>query len=367
MFFVDKGFAIAVGCVGRFQRMVGNVERIELTFPGDAEPERLDGFVARTVAGLTRSAAQKLIESGEITVGGVPAKPSQKLKGGERISVSIPPPRPAEAAAEAIPLQILYEDRDLVVIDKPAGMVVHPGAGTSGGTLVNALLGHCRDLSGIGGTMRPGIVHRIDKETSGILVVAKNDQAHLSLARQFKEHTIKRVYLALVHGEPKGEKGRIESLIGRHPVDRKRMSGKARRGKHAVTHWHVVSRFGGITLLRLRLETGRTHQIRVHLSEAGFPLVGDKVYGGSGRLASVADPRLGGLIKELDRQALHARTLGFIHPATGEYLEFNSELPEDMQRIIDYLENSGIRDPGSADAFASPESRFPTRSSDTWK
>jgi len=311
-----------------------------LIFSDDSKPERLDSFIVRSVGTMTRSAVQKLIEGRHVAVAGAPQKPSLRLKGGERIEVFIPQPGAAEAAAEDIPLEILYEDGDLVVVNKTAGMVVHPGAGTSGGTLVNALLGHCEDLSGIGGTMRPGIVHRIDKDTSGILVVAKNDRAHNSLAHQFKEHTIKRVYLALVHGSPKGDKGKIESVIGRHPVDRKRMSGKARRGKHAVTHWQVIGRFSGITLVRLRLETGRTHQIRVHLSEAGYPLVGDKVYGGSGRIASVTDPLLKGLIKELDRQALHAKTLGFIHPSTGEYLEFDTELPPDMARIVEYLENA---------------------------
>ena len=311
-----------------------------MIFSDDSKPERLDSFIVRSVGTMTRSAVQKLIEGRHVAVAGAPQKPSLRLKGGERIEVFIPRPGAAEAAAEDIPLEILYEDGDLVVVNKTAGMVVHPGAGTSGGTLVNALLGHCEDLSGIGGTMRPGIVHRIDKDTSGILVVAKNDRAHNSLAHQFKEHTIKRVYLALVHGSPKGDKGKIESVIGRHPVDRKRMSGKARRGKHAVTHWQVIGRFSGITLVRLRLETGRTHQIRVHLSEAGYPLVGDKVYGGSGRIASVTDPLLKGLIKELDRQALHAKTLGFIHPSTGEYLEFDTELPPDMARIVEYLENA---------------------------
>ncbi len=322
------------------------METIDLTFPDDVEAERLDSFVARSVGTLTRSTVQKLIEGGDVTVGGVPQKPSLKLRGGERITVSVPPPVAAEAVAEDIPLEILYEDEDLVVLNKPAGMVVHPGAGTSSGTLVNALLGHCGDLSGIGGTVRPGIVHRIDKDTTGVLVVAKNDHAHNALAHQFKEHSIKRVYLALVFGSPKGDKGKIESAIGRHPVDRKRMSGKARRGKHAVTHWQVLGRYAGITLVRLRLETGRTHQIRVHLSEAGHPLVGDKVYGGSGRIVGITDPRLVALIRALDRQALHAKTLGFIHPTTGEYLEFDTELPEDMSRIINYLEKAGTRDSG---------------------
>ncbi|HTG81025.1 MAG TPA: RluA family pseudouridine synthase [Geobacteraceae bacterium] len=314
------------------------MEKIDLTYPEGAEPERLDSFIARSLREVTRSTVQRLIEEGLVTVDGASSKASLKLRGGERITVLIPPPKMAEAVAEEIPLEVLYEDGDLVVVNKPPGMVVHPGAGTSGGTLVNALLAHCRDLSGIGGTLRPGIVHRIDKDTSGVLVVAKNDRAHQSLSDQFKEHTIKRVYLALVFGSPKGDKGRIEAAIGRHPVDRKRMSGKSGRGKHAVTHWQVLGRFGGITLLRLRLETGRTHQIRVHLSEAGHPLVGDPVYGGSGRLAGINDPQLKALIRELDRQALHAKTLGFIHPTTGEYLEFDTDLPEDMARIIAYLE-----------------------------
>lgn len=313
------------------------MEKIDLTYPLGEEPERLDSFVARSAGAITRSTVQKLIEEGLVTVGGIPQKASLKLRGGERISVTIPPPKPAAATAEEIPLDILFEDDDIVVVNKPAGMVVHPGAGTSGGTLVNALLAHCRDLSGIGGTVRPGIVHRIDKDTSGVLIAAKNDLAHQSLSHQFKEHTIKRVYLAIVYGAPKGDKGKIESLIGRHPVDRKRMSGKASRGKHAVTHWQVAGRFGSITLMRLKLETGRTHQIRVHLSEAGHPLVGDRVYGGGGRLAGITDPLLKTLIKQLDRQALHAKTLGFIHPATGQYLEFDTELPEDMARIIEYL------------------------------
>jgi 23S rRNA pseudouridine1911/1915/1917 synthase len=288
--------------------------------------------------GLTRSMARRLIEAGQVTVDGTKEKPSLKLRGGEKVVVTIPPPVPAEPAAETIPLEILYEDSDLVVVNKPAGMVVHPGAGNASGTLVNALLGHCHDLSGIGGELRPGIVHRIDKDTTGLLVVAKNDPAHRSLSQQFKDHTIKRVYLALVFGSPKADKGRIESAIGRHPVDRKRMSGTARRGKKAVTHWQAVSRYLGVTLMRLKLETGRTHQIRVHLCEAGHPLVGDTVYGGSGRLATIQDTQLRELIKGMGRQALHAKTLGFIHPASGEYLEFDTELPTDMVRIIDYLE-----------------------------
>jgi 23S rRNA pseudouridine1911/1915/1917 synthase len=321
-------------------KKVVTMENIELIFPENSEPERLDSFIARTVETMTRATAQRLIEAGHVLVNGSPQKPSLKLKGGEALSLTIPPLVETETAAESIPLEILFEDHDLVVVNKAAGMVVHPGAGNSGGTLVNALLGHCDDLSGIGGELRPGIVHRIDKDTSGVLVVAKNDAAHQSLAAQFKAHTIKRVYLAVVYGSPKEDKGRLESEIGRHPVDRKRMSGKAKHGKHAVTHWRVVGRYRGISLIRLMLETGRTHQIRVHLSEAGFPLVGDEVYGGSGRLASIQDTVLRKLIKDLGRQALHAKTLGFIHPSSGDYLEFDTELPADMAKIVDYLEST---------------------------
>ncbi|KAF0220497.1 MAG: 23S rRNA pseudouridine [Geobacteraceae bacterium] len=320
------------------------MEKIELTYQKEGEPERLDSFLARARENMTRSTALRLIEAGMVTVNGAPQKPSLKLKGGERIVVTIPPPEPAQAVAEQIPLEILYEDSDIIVVNKPAGMTVHPGAGNTSGTLVNALLGHCRDLSGIGGELRPGIVHRIDKDTSGVLVVAKTDVAHQSLARQFKEHTIKRIYLALAYGSPREEKGRIESAIGRHPADRKKMSGTAKRGKQAVTHWRAAGRYHGITLMRLKLETGRTHQIRVHLSETGYPLVGDQVYGGKGRLVNIQDTVLRKLIKELGRQALHAKTLGFIHPVTGEYLEFDTELPEDMGRIVEYLEKAGTRD-----------------------
>jgi 23S rRNA pseudouridine1911/1915/1917 synthase len=308
-----------------------------MIYPLGSEPARLDTIVG-AMEGLTRSMAQRLIETGLVTVDGALNKSSLKLHGGERIAVTIPPPAPIDPEAEKIPLDILFEDHDIVVVNKRAGMVVHPGAGNTCGTLVNALLGHCSDLSGIGGELRPGIVHRIDKDTSGVLVVAKNDHAHHSLSRQFKEHSIKRVYIALVFGSPRQDKGRIEAAIGRHPVDRKRMSGTARRGKEAVTHWQAIGRYRQLTMMRIRLETGRTHQIRVHLSEAGYPLIGDAVYGGSGRTASIQDPQLRELIKGLGRQALHAKTLGFIHPTSGEYLEFDSELPEDMRRIIDYLE-----------------------------
>lgn len=316
------------------------LSEIELIYPSEGEPERLDVFVSHAMGEMTRSGVRRLIDTGFVTVNGRPEKPSLKLKGGERIVVKVPPPAPAVPVAEEIPLEILFEDSDIIVVNKPAGMVVHPGAGNYSGTLVNALLGHCRDLSGVGGEIRPGIVHRIDKDTTGILVVAKNDLAHRSLSGQFKQHSIKRVYMALVYGTPKEDKGLIDVAIGRHPSDRKKMSGAARRGRHAVTRWKVAGRYPGMTLLRITLETGRTHQIRVHLSEAGFPLLGDPVYGGSGRLANVRDPVLRGLIKSLGRQALHAGILGIIHPSSGEYLEFNADIPEDMGGIIKYLEKN---------------------------
>ncbi len=307
------------------------MHEMELTVPTGQEPERLDQFISRAIDGMTRSTAQRLIESGLVTVNGAPCKSSLKLVGNECITVRIPPAAPAVPVAEEIPLEIRYEDRDVVVINKPAGMVVHPGAGNPSGTLVNALLAHCTDLSGIGGEIRPGIVHRLDKDTSGLLVVAKNDAAHQHLSQQFSRHSIKRVYVALVYGVMKADKGRIEGAIGRHPSNRQKMSGASRHGKHAVTHWQVIERFPGFSLLKLRLETGRTHQIRVHLSESGHPLVGDPVYGGSGRLSSVKDVPLREAVRKFDRQALHARVLGFIHPVTGEYLEFEAALLETLR------------------------------------
>jgi 23S rRNA pseudouridine1911/1915/1917 synthase len=217
-------------------------------------------------------------------------------------------------------------------------MVVHPAAGNPDGTLVNALLGHCNDLSGIGGIQRPGIVHRIDKDTSGLLVAAKNDLSHNSLAAQFKEHSIKRIYLALVFGSPKNDSGKIESEIGRHPVDRKKMSSKGKHGKRAVTQWKVMARYDGVTLMRLKLETGRTHQIRVHLSESGYPLIGDPLYSTTGRLEAVRNPRIRAVLKNLRRQALHAQFLGFLHPASGEWLEFETPLPDDIATLVTQLE-----------------------------
>jgi len=312
----------------------------EFTVEEENNGVRLDIFINRHLESESRSFVQRLIEEGSVQVDGKSARSSHKVRSGEQISVEIPEPIAAEPKGEDIPLQVLYEDRDLIVINKPAGMVVHPAPGNSGGTLVNALLAHCTDLSGIGGELRPGIVHRLDKGTTGVMVAAKNDHAHQSLAAQFHVHSIKRIYHALVFGNPVDESGKIEGIIGRHPTERLRQSGKAKQGRNAVTRWKVKERYGRITLVELRLETGRTHQIRVHLTEAGFPLLGDPLYPDGGRTNNLADSRLKKMIHTLGRQALHARTLGFIHPSSGEYMEFTVEMPKDMQEIVDYLSPS---------------------------
>ncbi len=318
----------------------GTMNQLSFTYPPEIEPIRLDQFLCREMEAESRSTIQRLIENGHVLVDGKVVRPSLKLKGSELITVEIPELQPAVPLAEAIPLDVLYEDGDLIVINKAAGMVVHPGAGTFSGTLVNALLAHCTDLSGIGGEIRPGIVHRLDKGTSGVLVAAKNDRAHQSLSAQFSVHSVKRIYQALIYGTPQLDTGRIEGVIGRHPTDRLRLSGKARHGKHAVTRWKVKERYGRISLVELRLETGRTHQIRVHLTEAGFPLLGDPVYLDGGRINNLPDTQLRGMISRLGHQALHARCLGFIHPSSGEYLEFTAEPPEDMQELLTYLRQS---------------------------
>jgi 23S rRNA pseudouridine1911/1915/1917 synthase len=309
------------------------------TFSADSDPVRLDQYLCRELVTETRSAVQRLIESGNILVNDKQVRSSLKLRCGDRISVDIPEPVTAQPLPESIPLEVLYEDSELIVINKPAGMVVHPGAGNSSGTLVNALLAHCSDLSGIGGELRPGVVHRLDKGTSGVMVAAKNDRAHQALSAQFSVHSIKRIYQALVYGNPSEDSGKVEGIIGRHPTERLRLSGKARHGKHAVTRWRVRSRYARVALVELRLETGRTHQIRVHMTEAGFPLVGDPLYPDGGRFNNITDPKLRKLITALGRQALHARILGFIHPITKSYLEFSAEMPADMAGLLEYLDS----------------------------
>lgn len=277
---------------------------------------RLDRFLSRTVPDLTRSAAEKWIAQGLAAKNGRPLGKSYRCAEGDAIEIRIPDPVPLRVEPEELPLDIAYEDGDLLVVDKPQGMVVHPAAGHPGGTLVNALLAHCGDsLSGINGVLRPGILHRIDKDTSGLLIVAKNDFAHRSLAAQIKEHSFTRIYEAVVHGTVKDDDGTVDAPIGRHPTDRKKMAVTDRNSRSAVTHYHVVARYRGFTHVRLKLETGRTHQIRVHMAYLGHPVAGDPVYG----------PRKP--VPGLNGQCLHARVIGFRHPRDGRYIEITSDLP----------------------------------------
>lgn len=314
----------------------------EFCFERGRPAERLDSFLCSCLPELTRSQVKKLIDDGLVRIAASPVKAGQKLKGGEVISVMLPPPQPTATTPQAIPLQILFEDRHLIVIDKPAGLVVHPAPGHADGTLVNALLHHCQDLSGIGGELRPGIVHRLDKDTSGVMVATKDDATHNDLARQFKAHTIHRRYVALVHGLLETDTGTVDAAIGRHPTQRKKMSAQPRAGRRAVTHWRVLCRYPNsrLTLVELRLETGRTHQIRVHMSSLNHPVAGDPVYGGQQRIAQLRDVTLRNMLKGLGRQALHAKVLGFRHPQLEDYLEFESAIPGDMQSIIDYLDRT---------------------------
>ncbi len=302
---------------------------------------RLDLFLVGQKIGLSRSQVQRAVDEGRVRVNGSPARSGRKLKNGDEVTAFLPEAKPSGVLPEAIPLSILYEDASLLVVDKPAGMVVHPAAGHADGTLVNALLHHCRDLSGIGGVLRPGIVHRLDKETSGLLVVAKSDAAHQGLAAQFKRHDVRKTYQALVFGEPGAEGGRIEAAVGRHPTDRKKMSTQSRRGRSAVTVWRVRERYGVAALLEVDIETGRTHQIRVHLTDLGHPVVGDRVYGGAGRIRTVGDPAARARMKAMDRQALHAWRLAFAHPLTGEEMAFSAPLPADMADLCAFLRKRG--------------------------
>ncbi len=292
----------------------------------------MDQHLARVFPDLTRSRIHSLIEAGHAQVEGRPAKPALRLKGGELLSLHVPAPVPALPVAEALPLSVLHEDKDLVVVDKAAGMVVHPGAGHASGTLVNALLHRVKDLAGVGGELRPGIVHRLDKDTTGCLVVAKHEKALVALQKAFKTRAVEKTYLALVHGKPKAE-ARLETLYGRHPVHRQRFTGKVKEGKPALTVYRVLEQFDGAALVEVELHTGRTHQIRVHLAEAGHPLLGDTVYG-AGRKAK-------GLVAEaqeaLGRQALHAWKLVLPHPRTGKALHLEAPLPEDFTAALALL------------------------------
>lgn len=290
---------------------------------------RIDLYLAREIPDISRSRFQQLINEGQVLVNARAVRPSYRLRPGDEISVHLPPAETPQIIPEPIPIEIVYEDQDVLVVNKPRGMVVHPGAGHYRGTLVNALLYHCTDLSGINGVLRPGIVHRLDKETSGLLMVAKNDAAHLSLATQLKERRILREYLALVYGQLKEDAGTIIAPIGRHPRDRQKMA-VTPTGREAITHYKVVERFTRYTLLKLRLATGRTHQIRVHLTHIGHPVVGDLKYG-------PARLHLG-----LNGQFLHAGVIGFAHPTTGEFLRFEAPLPPELTAVLTRLREAEV-------------------------
>lgn len=291
---------------------------------------RIDKYLAEQLPDITRSYLQKLLKDGSVQMNGKQIKASTKTAAGAVIALTIPEPEEPEILPENIPLDILYEDSDVILINKPKNMVVHPAAGHYTGTLVNALMYHCRgDLSGINGVLRPGIVHRIDKDTTGVLIVCKNDRAHNALAEQLKEHSITRKYRAIVCGNLKEDEGTVDAPLGRHPQDRKKMAIVRSGGKRAVTHYRVLERFGNDTYIECQLETGRTHQIRVHMASLGHPLLGDEIYG---RAKSPF---------KLEGQTLHAMVLGFIHPTTGEYMEFEAPLPEYFEKLLEKLRKSG--------------------------
>lgn len=298
----------------------------EMIFSAQENGQRLDKFLDEMLPDFSRSYLQKLIKGQHVTVQGQAVKPNYRLKAEDEIHIQIPDEVKLDITPEDIPLDILYEDQDLLVVNKPKGMVVHPAAGHYSGTLVNALLYHCEgQLSGINGVLRPGIVHRIDRDTTGSLVVCKNDMAHRSLAEQLKEHTINRRYRAIVWGNLKEDEGTVDAPIGRHPVDRKKMAINRTNGKRAVTHYRVLERFSRFTYIECQLETGRTHQIRVHMASIGHPLLGDTVY------STAKSPYT------LEGQCLHAMTLGFVHPRTGEYMECTAPLPAYFEHLLDIM------------------------------
>jgi len=314
--------------------MISGVSIIETTIGEAQSGLRLDRALAELLPDLSRERIKALIVEGQIVSGGRSLNPSMKVAAGQDYSITLPAPVALDAVAQDIPLDIVHEDADLIVVDKPAGLVVHPAAGNLDGTLVNALLHHCDgQLSGIGGVARPGIVHRIDKDTSGLLVVAKSDKAHEGLARQFKDHSIDRLYAAIVYGIPAPGSGTVDAWIGRSDADRKKMAvHREGRGKHAVTHYRMMERLRGAAMVECRLETGRTHQVRVHMAHLGHPLIGDPVYGRDRKGFKSILETLG-----FKRQALHAKRLGFIHPVTEEPLAFDSPLPADMQELLSEL------------------------------
>ncbi|MCI5869523.1 MAG: RluA family pseudouridine synthase [Dorea sp.] len=291
------------------------------------EGDRIDRYLSEELEDRSRSYIQKLIKEQYVKVNEKPVKANYRLSLGDMVEIDLPEAKEPDIVPEDIPMDILYEDQDIIMINKPKQMVVHPAPGHYSGTLVNALMYHCGDeLSGINGTMRPGIVHRIDMDTTGSLVVCKNDMAHQSLSAQLKEHSIRRIYVAIVHGNIKEDSGTVNAPIGRHPTERKKMSTHCKNGREAITHYQVLERFGDYTYIQCELETGRTHQIRVHMASIGHPLLGDQVYGPK----KCPFPTLQG-------QTLHARTLGIIHPRTGEHLEVNAPLPDYFEELLESL------------------------------
>jgi 23S rRNA pseudouridine1911/1915/1917 synthase len=313
------------------------LKEIRFTISHDQGGQRLDLFLTQADASFSRSQVKRAVEEGDVLINGTVPKVSQRLKEGDVISYNIKPAKEAIAAAQDIPLDIVYEDEAVVVVNKPAGMVVHPAPGNPDNTLVNALLFHCHNLSGIGGVIRPGIVHRLDKGTSGLIVAAKTDEAHRSLSSQFESHDVHKTYQTLVWGDVKGSTGEIVLPVGRHATNRKKMSTKSRRGKDALTLWKVRERYGVATLLDVEIKTGRTHQIRVHLSDRGYPVIGDEVYGIASKIRAIKDPVLKAKLKALNRQALHAAKLSFIHPLKRERVVFTAQMPQDMADLCDGL------------------------------
>ena len=311
-----------------------------LTVPVQKDNERVDRFISDALEDLTRSRVQALIKAGLVSINGSDCKANSRVHGGDELRIFMPPPEITEAVPQKLPLEIVYEDIDLIVINKPPDMVVHPGVGNPDQTLVNGLLYHCTDLSGVGGIERPGVVHRIDKDTSGLLVFSKTDVAHQALSIQFRNHTIDRRYRCIVHGLLPTGQGTIETIYGRHPTDRKKFTSKLlTRGKQAITHWRILESFGGwISLLELKLETGRTHQIRVHMADAGYPVVGDQMYGATTRKANqTGDPYLQDILKPIKRQMLHAYRLGFHHPVTNKKMLFQAPDPDDFAHLLEQL------------------------------
>lgn len=302
------------------------MESFRFQITEDMEEERIDKCVSMLIDSLSRSFIQKLIKDGQVLVNGQPVKGSYRVRVDDEVAFDLPKSVEPDIEPEDIPLDILYEDRDVIVVNKPKGMVVHPAAGHYSKTLVNALMYHCgEELSGINGVMRPGIVHRIDMDTTGSIIVCKNDKAHNAIAVQLKKHSINRRYRAICHGVIKEDEGVVNKPIGRHPVDRKKMAVNEKNGKHAVTHYKVLQRFQKYTYIECVLETGRTHQIRVHMASIGHPLLGDEIY------SSIKSPY------KLQGQTLHAKTLGFIHPSTGEYVEVDAPLPDYFQHLLNIL------------------------------